>query len=227
MSKSVAIVLSGGKGSRMNSDIPKQYMEVCGHPILFYSLRTFEESEIDEIVLVTAPGDEEFCRREIVEKYNLTKVGRIVAGGSERFNSVYNGLLAIEEADYVLIHDGARPFVTGDIISRNLEALKSDRAVVTGMPSKDTVKISDDEGYVSFTPNRANVWNVQTPQSFDFHLVKDAYTKLLESKNTSVTDDAQAVELFGNCRVRFVEGSYTNIKITTPDDLIVAEKILG
>lgn len=233
MKKTVAIVLSGGKGTRMNSDIPKQYIEVCGRPILFYTLKTFEESSVDSIVLVCAEADKDFCRKEIVEKYGFKKVECIVAGGRERYHSVYNGLKSVPDAEYVLIHDGARPFVTVDIIERNIENLKDNPAVVTGMPSKDTVKIADDEGFVSFTPNRSNVWNIQTPQSFDYKTITDAYDKMFECEDTlkergiSITDDALVAENFSKVKLKLVEGSYTNIKITTPDDMLLAEKILG
>ena len=130
------------------------------------------------------------------------------------------------------MHRSLSLFVTEDIIRRNIEALEKDRACVTAVPSKDTVKIADENGYVATTPNRELVWNMQTPQSFDFSLIYDAYRKLIREeanvleKGIKITDDAMVAELFENVKIKLVEGSYENIKITTPDDLPVAMQIL-
>ncbi|MCR4998871.1 MAG: 2-C-methyl-D-erythritol 4-phosphate cytidylyltransferase, partial [Lachnospiraceae bacterium] len=123
MSTYTAIVLAGGSGKRMGGDIPKQYLLLCGKPLLYYPLQTFQESDVDEIVLVVASGDEDYCREEIVERYHFTKVNKIVAGGKERYDSVYQGLLQAT-GDYVLVHDGARAFVTTDIIRRTMDAVR-------------------------------------------------------------------------------------------------------
>lgn len=228
-----AIVLAAGRGSRMNSGVRKQYMQIAGRPVLFYALRTFEESFVDEMILVTAEEEIEYCKKEIVEAYGFRKVKQIVAGGKERYHSVYRGLCAARAEGCVLIHDGARPFLTKEILERARENLQSHDACVAAVPSKDTVKIADRDGYVLETPDRASVWNMQTPQCFTYDLAMRAYQKLIESeaalfgeKPVSVTDDAMVMEHFGSGRVKLFEGSYYNIKITTPDDMVLAEAYL-
>ena len=228
--KKCAIVLAAGQGKRMNSKVAKQYLLIKDKPILYYSLATFEKSEVDEIVLVTGAGEEEFCQKEIVEKYDFTKVKKIVVGGKERYHSVANGLLACEKCDIVLIHDGARPFLEQDIIKRCIQSAAEVGACVAGMPVKDTIKIASEDGFVASTPNRNYVWTVQTPQTFQYDLIAQSYKKLLEEeenlkeKGVNVTDDAMVVEYFTGHKIRLVEGSYKNIKITTPEDLQVSEK---
>lgn len=224
--KMTAIVLAAGTGKRMNTKVHKQYLLLKEKPILYYSLKAFEDSHVDEIILVTGAEEIEFCRKEIVEKYGLGKVRAIVEGGRERYHSVYEGLKAVGETDYVLIHDGARPFVSQDIIERILEAVCEYRACVAGMPVKDTIKISDEEGFAKETPNRSSVWMIQTPQAFSYPLIYDAYTRLLEKEDSAITDDAMVVERMTNHKVRLIEGSYRNIKITTPEDLLIAEQFL-
>ena len=223
MSRFCAVVLSAGVGRRMNSDIPKQYLMLKDKPVLAHSLLSFEESEVDDIVIVCGAGDEDFIKKEFVEKYSLNKVRAIVEGGAERFNSVYNGLLACKDADYVLIHDGARPYVSLDIIRRNMEEVVKYKAVVTAVKSTDTVKISDENGFVETTPDRNRVFAMQTPQTFDYKIALEAYTALIKSieagNKINITDDAQVVELFSDRKVKLVEGDYSNIKITTPRDL--------
>lgn len=218
--RTAAIVLAGGSGSRMNSDTKKQYIEIQGKPLIFYALNAFENSCIEKVIFVTAPGDEEYCRINIVKKFDFSKVIKIVPGGKERYNSVFNGLRSLKDTDYVLIHDGARPFITTDIIRRALEnAIKYDACVV-GMPSKDTVKIADENGFVDSTPNRSRVWNIQTPQAFNYNLVYESYCDIFNYENElEITDDAMVVEYFGKKQVKLIEGSYSNIKITTPEDL--------
>jgi len=230
--KTAAIVLAAGRGSRMQSDIAKQYMLLDGKPLIYYSLQAFEQSMIDEVVLVTSSEDISYCQEEIVNKYHFKKVKRIVAGGAERYHSVHNGLEAIKECDYAFIHDGARPFVTEDIISRALESVRQDNACVVGMPAKDTIKIADSKGFVFDTPDRTRTWIVQTPQVFSYDLILKAYRQLIEQeeslkeKGVLVTDDAMVVEYFTQYKVKLVEGTYQNIKITTPEDLLIAEVFL-
>lgn len=224
--KMTAIVLAAGTGKRMNTKVHKQYLLLKEKPILYYSLKAFEDSHVDEIILVTGAEEIEFCRKEIVEKYGFGKVRAIVEGGRERYHSVYEGLKAVGETDYVLIHDGARPFVSQDIIERTLEAVCEYRACVAGMPVKDTIKISDEEGFAKETPNRSSVWMIQTPQAFSYPLIYDAYTRMLEKEDSAITDDAMVVERMTNHKVKLIEGSYRNIKITTPEDLLIAEQFL-
>lgn len=226
-----AIVLAGGSGSRMGTQVKKQYLDLGGHPIIWHSLHAFQESSVDEIVLVCSADDID----EVSEKYapEFSKITAVVSGGRERYHSVYAGLCAITGCDCVLIHDGARPFTDDAIIDRCLTALESEEACVAAMPSKDTVKIADEDGYAVSTPDRAFVWNVQTPQCFRFPLVKKAYDALITAEQNGtlggvrVTDDAMVVEMYTDARVRMIEGSYDNIKITTPEDLTVANAILN
>ena len=223
MSKFTAIVLSGGTGKRMNSDIPKQYMMLKDKPVLAHSLLAFEKSPVDDVVIVCGAGDEEYIIKEFVEKYGLTKVSAVCAGGAERFNSVYNGLKACKDTDYVLIHDGARPYVTKEIIKRNIEEVQKYKAVVTSVKATDTVKIADDDGFVVSTPERKSVYFMQTPQTVEYSLALDSYSKLIEELNkdvkVQVTDDAQVVEMYSDTKVKLIEGDYSNIKITVPKDL--------
>ncbi len=226
-----AIILAGGKGKRMNSDVSKQYLLIDEKPILYYTILAFEESAVDEIILVTGSGEEQYCKSEIVDKYNFSKVVKIVHGGKERYNSVYEGLRAIDKTDIVLIHDGARAFITPEIINGTIECAIEYKSCVAAVLSKDTVKISDEEGFVESTPMRNHVWQIQTPQTFEFELIKSAYAYVLENletkyNNTVITDDAMILELYGNYKIKLYESSYENIKVTTPEDLAIGESIL-
>ena len=165
--KNTSIVLAAGQGKRMNSKVQKQFLELGGKPLLYYSLKCFQDSGmIRDIILVTGAESVPFCKEEIVEKYGLTKVTKVIPGGKERYDSVYEGLLSCENSDFVLIHDGARPFITEEIIQRGVQGAEKTGACVIGMPSKDTVKIADIQGYVAETPDRSTVWTIQTPQIF-------------------------------------------------------------
>lgn len=224
--KFTAIVLSAGKGSRMNSNTHKQYLLLNGRPVITYALEAFEKSPVEEVILVTGPGEEEYCRKEIVEAYGFRKVGKIVAGGKERYHSVFRGLQAVSDSEYVLIHDGARPFVTEEMISRTMETVKKTEACVVGMPVKDTIKITDEKDVVKETPDRKHVWMVQTPQAFSYSLIYHAYKKLLRQEDAAITDDAMVAEKICHVPVTLIEGSYRNIKITTPEDMLIAEAFL-
>lgn len=223
MAKAVAIVLAAGQGKRMKSDISKQYLLLDGKPILAYALKAFEESFMDEIVLVVEEGYEAYCRTELVEKYGFHKVKQIVSGGRERYQSVFCGLKCIEKADYVYIHDGARPFISQKMLEGARKAVTQHEACVVGMPVKDTIKIADRAQFVASTPERSLVWQVQTPQVFSYSLIMEAYKKLMEQSAVQVTDDAMVVENMLGKKVFLVEGSYENIKITTQDDLAYGE----
>lgn len=221
-----AIVLAAGSGKRMGTKVHKQYLLMGGKPVLYYSLRAFEDSKrIDEIILVCGAGEEDYCREEIVEKYGISKARKIIPGGAERYDSVWNGLKETKEG-YVYIHDGARPFVDEEIIERAYECVSEHHACVAGMPSKDTVKIADSGNIVTATPDRSSVWIVQTPQVFDTELIRKAYALLMEKDEISVTDDAMVAEQMLGASVRLFYGSYENIKITTPEDLEIAEVFL-
>ena len=225
-SKCTAIVLAAGQGKRMGTKVQKQYLEIGGKPVLYYSLRAFEDSElIDEIVLVVGAGQVNYCETEIVSKFGFKKVKNIVEGGAERYHSVANGLREVEEG-YVFIHDGARPFIDEEILQRTYQEVKEHKACVVGMPVKDTIKIADENGFANVTPDRKLLWQVQTPQAFEVSLIKEAYKKLMESDTINVTDDAMVVEQMLGEKVKLVTGAYENIKITTPEDLKIAEIFL-
>ena len=224
----VAIVLAAGKGSRMKSDIPKQYLILNGKPVLYYALRAFEDSFVDEIVLVTGAGQETYCKQEIVKKYGFQKVTYVIEGGKERYDSVYRGLCVLDRADYVYIHDGARPFIDGALLLRAKQNVAQYRACAAGMPSKDTIKIIDEEGFVADTPQRKYTWTIQTPQVFEYSLIREAYEKMYRNMpEVQITDDAMVVETMLQAPVKLYEGSYNNIKITTPEDLVIAESFLN
>lgn len=226
MEKIAAIVLAAGAGKRMNSAVHKQYMLLEGKPVLYYALKAFEESEVTEIILVVGAGEEEYCRTEIIEKYGIGKVGAVVQGGRERYHSVYAGLNVAQGADYVLIHDGARPLVTADIIKRSIECVRTGQSCVVGMPVKDTIKILDNDGFAKETPDRRTLWQMQTPQTFPYQVIRAAYEKIIAEDDSTVTDDAMVLEKAAGQRVKVIEGGYQNLKITTPEDLLVASAYL-
>ena len=227
--KTTAIVLAGGNGSRMKTKTKKQYLLVEGKPVLWYSLHAFEESPlIDAVILVCGAGEEAACREQFVEKFGFRKVEAIVAGGKERYHSVHAGLLAAHGCDLVLIHDGARPFVDGMMLQRVMDCLATHPACVVGMPVKDTIKMSTEDGCVAQTLPREKLWTIQTPQAFSYPLIKDAYDKMIRMEedgclDVKITDDAMVVEEFTTNQVRFVQGDYKNIKVTTPEDIDIAE----
>lgn len=226
MEKIAAIVLAAGAGKRMNSAVHKQYMLLEGKPVLYYALKAFEESEVTEIILVVGAGEEEYCRTEIIEKYGIGKVRAVVQGGRERYHSVYAGLNAAQGADYVLIHDGVRPLVTADIIKRSIECVRTGQSCVVGMPVKDTIKILDNDGFAKETPDRRTLWQMQTPQTFPYQVIRAAYEKIIAEDDSTVTDDAMVLEKAAGQRVKVIEGGYQNLKITTPEDLLVASAYL-
>lgn len=226
MESIAAIVLAAGDGKRMNSAVRKQYLTLGGKPVLFFSLKAFEESEVTEIVLVVGEGEAEYCREQIIDKYGIRKISAVVEGGRERYHSVYAGLAAVRGADYVLIHDGARPLLTADIIERSIAAVRLHDACVVGMPVKDTIKIVSEDGFSAETPDRSSLWQIQTPQTFFYPLIWEAYESVITKEECAVTDDAMVLERMTGKRVKVIEGNYRNIKITTPEDLIVAEAYL-
>lgn len=232
-SRTAAVVLAAGSGRRMESSIKKQYMLIKDKPVLYYSLKAFQESFIDEIILVVSAGDIPYCQKEIVERYGFSKVKGVVEGGKERYHSVALGLQCLKNCDYVYIHDGARPMLTEEILLRLWQSVQKTGACVAGMPVKDTIKLVDENKMVLSTPERKRVWQVQTPQVFSYDLISEAYDRLLAAekellqKGLMVTDDAMVVETLTEHPVKLVEGSYENIKITTPEDIPIAERFLS
>ena len=221
-----AIVLAAGSGKRMHSQIQKQYMDLLGKPVLYYALRQFEDCDfIDEVILVTKKDEIAYCREQIVEPYHFQKVKSVIEGGAERYLSVYNALKTAGACDYIYIHDGARPFVSQEMLLRLKEAVCTYGACVAAVPSKDTLKLADEALFAKETLKRSEVWNIQTPQVFACADILNAYEKLMHEDHTKmgITDDAMVLEKMTDRKVKLVEGSYYNIKITTPEDLDIAE----
>ncbi len=221
-----AVITAAGKGTRMKSDINKQYIVLCGIPVLARTIAVFEACEqIDEIIVVINEEDIKYCKQEIIDKYNFIKVKALVSGGAERQNSVYKGLCAVDKGcDIVLIHDGARPFVSSDNITDGIRGAISYGACGVGVRLKDTVKISSQQGFVESTPDRSTLWSIQTPQCFKYDIIIKAHEEAIQN-NYIGTDDMVLVEKLG-LPVKIIEGEYKNIKITTPEDLIIGESIL-
>jgi len=246
--KVYGIVLAGGSGKRVGSEIPKQYIEVNGKPLLYYTLKAFEDSAVDSVSIVADEAHLQFVVSGIVDKYGLKKVIRVCQGGSERFDSVHHGLddlsTVAEADDLVLIHDGARPFIKPEEIDRMIEEVKLHGAAIAAMPVKDTIKVSDEEGFVAATTVRANTWQIQTPQGFRYELLKQAYGKAAQMKwkvpvsgsdsegafldaGKIFTDDSMVIEaICPEQKIRLVPMSYENIKITTAEDVEQAKNSL-
>ena len=237
-SRHIAIVLAGGRGSRMNSSIPKQYLMLLDKPVLYYSLKCMEESFIDAVILVCGASEEEFCRKELVERYSLKKVCSIVNGGAERYDSVFNGLSEIahmgiaDNESFVYIHDGARPCIDPQLLESCRSCVREYGAGVPAVPVKDTIKVIDEKGFCAGTPKRSALMAVQTPQCFRFTDALEAYEAMKRSQQegmdiSDITDDAMVLERFAGVKVKLCEGSYNNIKLTTPEDISTAGQILS
>ena len=225
-----AIVLAAGRGRRMGTKTAKQYLELQGKPVLAYALEVFEQSSvIDDILLITGEDHIDYCKKEICEKYGIKKVSAVAPGGKERYESVWKALCILKErgqSGYVMIHDGARPFLTEDILERVYRQVQTYKACVVGMPVKDTIKLSDKAGQITESPDRSFVWQAQTPQAFAIPLIIEAFEKQMKEDCSHITDDAMVVERQMGVPVYMVEGSYRNIKITTPEDLMIAQELL-
>jgi len=225
--KTVAIIPAGGSGKRLGGDIRKQYLTLQGVPVLARTLAVFQKSKIiDEIILVAPSEDLDFVRENIVRAYNVSKVSKVVEGGKERQDSVRNGLGAIEGlCQIVLVSDGVRPFVTEEMIANAVDAAVRHGAACIGVKTKDTIKETAVGDVVKATLPRHQLWQTQTPQAFQYDFLCRAYAAA-EKDGYYGTDDASLVERTG-ARVVMIEGSYANMKITTPDDLVIAEALLG
>jgi 2-C-methyl-D-erythritol 4-phosphate cytidylyltransferase len=226
MSKVTALIPAAGMGRRMGKAVAKQFLPLGDKPMLAHTLLLFQRaSEIDEIIPILSKEDMESCLRDIIEQYHITKVKTLVVGGKERQDSVMNGLEKLgKDASVVLVHDGVRPFATPDMIRESVDCAKKGECVAVGVPLKDTIKQVDDKQIVRHTLERNRLWAIQTPQAFPIKVLKHAYEEAYKH-NVCGTDDAMLVERAGG-KVRVIMGSYENIKITTPEDLIFAEEIL-
>lgn len=222
-----ALIPAAGMGKRMNAGYNKQYIQLDGIPIVGRTIAVFEELElVDHIYLVIPEAEIPFCREEVVEAGGFRKVRAIVAGGSERQYSVLNGLRALEspaDDDIVIIHDGVRPFVSADMIQRSVDAAQTADGALVAVPVKDTIKVVQ-SGVVTETPRRETLWQAQTPQTFRYGTIRRVHEQAAADGFLG-TDDASLVERDGGT-VTVVMGDYRNIKITTPEDLVLAEAFL-
>jgi 2-C-methyl-D-erythritol 4-phosphate cytidylyltransferase len=219
------IIPAAGMGKRMQSaygETRKQFILIHDKPILYYTLRPFHESElIDDIILVCEKEWIGYVQKEIIELYRFTKVKKIAEGGALRQDSVYKGLKAIDRADIVLVHDGVRPVISENKIREVIMAASDHNAAILAVKVKDTVKKQDADGFVAETLNREKLWNVQTPQCFEYQLLIQAFEKAYQ-EGFYGTDESMLVERLG-VKVKIVEGEYENIKITTPEDVSFVE----
>lgn len=225
--KVTAIIVAAGSGKRMNSDTKKQFMELNGKPLLYYSIKAFEESEADETVLVVPEEDIDYVKSDIVTAYGFRKVKAVTPGGLTRTKSVEHGLLLALDAGHVLIHDGARPLISPYLINKVIEEVHKNRAVLVAVPAKETI-YSTEDGMVSASLRRDRLYIAQTPQAFDTALIKEAYNLAEKSAvKGPATDDVTFVYNYLGVKAKVVEGDYKNIKVTTPEDLEVAKVLLG
>jgi 2-C-methyl-D-erythritol 4-phosphate cytidylyltransferase len=224
--KTVAVIPSAGRGERMKEELNKPYLLLAEKPILAHTLFPFEESPlIHELIVIVAPREIEYCKREVIEAFRISKVSHVLAGGKERQDSIWEGLKMVPpDCEIVIIHDGVRPLVTKRFIESSIEAAQRYGAVVTAIPLKDTVKMVSREREVIETPVRHTLMAIQTPQAFRFEVIRKAYDKAYRDGFYG-TDDSSLVERIG-IKVKVIPGIYENIKITTPEDLILAEALL-
>lgn len=221
-----AIILAGGKGKRMGSAISKQFIDIKGRPIIYYTLKKFSENKkIDNIIVVLPEDEVKYFKENILKKYEL-RINKIVIGGKERQDSVYNALKSLKNSstDIVLIHDGARPFISERIINEGIKFAEIYGAAAPGVMPKDTIKVKNEKNFSVDTPNRANLVSIQTPQVFKFDEILECHEKI-RYNGEKVTDDTMVVEKYGYS-VYLYDGEYTNIKVTTPEDLILAERLI-
>jgi 2-C-methyl-D-erythritol 4-phosphate cytidylyltransferase len=225
--KTVAVIPSAGLGLRMGSDQAKQFMVFNGKPLLAATLQPFQRCEaVDAVVLMVPPNDIAFCRKDIVERFKLDKVKTLIAGGKRRQDSVRLGLEAIAgNFKLVLIHDGVRPIITESLIQRVIDAARIHRAVITGLPAKETVKEVDSDRQVIRTYDRKQVWLIQTPQAFRYEDIFAAHQKAHQEDWDEATDDSVLLERMG-IPITVIEGDENNIKITTPNDMELAKLYL-
>ena len=219
--KKYAVILAGGIGSRMNSLMPKQFLEIDGKPILAYTLCKFDEHPLIDGIVLVMHGDYINEGKRIAEEFGIRKLIKIIPGGSSRKQSSFNGVAALpDEESYVLIHDAARPFVSDRIISECCEILNNCRAASTVVESTDTVYIVDNESIVDEIPPRANVVMVQTPQCFHYSVIAEAHRLGADDPELNFTDDSGMVHHYGLAEVHCVRGEFANRKITNPEDLL-------
>ena len=224
----IAIIPAAGSGTRMGLQQAKQFADLGGRPILEVTLSRFQECDlVDKIILVVSQQDIDYCTREIIERYKLSKVYKVIAGGKRRQDSVRKGLESITRFHgLVLIHDGVRPFVSSEFLKRIITAGSRFRAVIAGLPVKETIKEVDSKGWVVKSIQRKHVWSIQTPQIFRYDDINRAHQQALRHRWEEATDDALLLEKMG-IPVTIIEGKEHNIKITTPQDIEIARLLIS
>lgn len=223
-----AIIVAAGKGMRMKTGGPKQYLTIAGRPVLSHTLQRFLDCrQVGVVYLVVPQADIDLCRGLVLATVHSDKPVRLISGGDERQQSVFNGLRAVEDKSQnslAIIHDGVRPLVQTDLINACIRQAGQTGACIAGIPASDTIKRVDHTGHIKETVNREGLWLAQTPQVFRYDLIRNAHEQALAEGYTG-TDDAGLVERLGH-PVTIVPGSKTNIKITTREDLSVAAALL-
>jgi 2-C-methyl-D-erythritol 4-phosphate cytidylyltransferase len=229
--KATVLIPAAGAGRRMGGAISKQYLELAGKPILAHTLTLFENHpQIENIYPIVPANDIAYCQQHIIDRYGFNKVHRIIAGGAERQDSVRNGLRALAEDGFnqphrtILIHDGARPLFDCKLLSALIEVVEKSGACTIGVPVKDTIK-NVENSTITGSPDRDRLWQAQTPQGFQYHFIKEAFDQA-DADGFIATDDASLLERLGH-PVQMLEGDYRNIKVTTPEDILVAIALLG
>lgn len=226
-SKISVLIPAAGQGKRMETSVKKPYLLLADKPVLSHTIDRFEQNSfIDDIIVIVDESDLTTCNEDVISPFRFRKVRELVAGGETRQVSVFNGLRTLtDDVDYVVIHDGVRPFINDDIIFRCLEATAECGASVAAVPVKETIKVANRDLFIDHTPERNLLWRVQTPQVFRYSLLVEAHNKAIKD-GISTTDDATLVEKLGHS-VKLVMGNYRNVKLTTPEDLILAETLLN
>jgi 2-C-methyl-D-erythritol 4-phosphate cytidylyltransferase len=223
----VAVIPAGGTGTRMGADVPKQFLPLGGVPMLLHSLRAFDRApSVDAVILVVPHEEQRRALTDVIERYGVKKVQKVVAGGETRQQSVYNGLKETgPDVEIVVVHDAVRPFVTEDLIEQSIQAARKGGGAIVAIPLKDTLKQAGPDRQIQRTLDRNEMWLAQTPQTFRRDLLLEAYEKAAIER-LQATDDAALVERLGH-KVGIVAGTWENIKVTTPEDLVLAEAILA
>jgi len=227
--KSIALIPAAGMGKRMGASFNKQYLQLDGMPIVAHTVAVFEQSPLIDAIYLVIPAEEiPYCREHVVEAYKFRKVAAIIPGGKERQHSVMNGLRGMggyaTDDDVVLIHDGVRPLITEEVLRESIAVASLYDGAVMAVQTKDTIK-SVENGIITYTPDRNTLWQAQTPQTFRYSVIFSAHLAA-EADHYLGTDDSSLVERTGG-QVRIVQGDYHNIKLTTPEDLLLAEAFLA
>ncbi|KPU42657.1 2-C-methyl-D-erythritol 4-phosphate cytidylyltransferase 1 [Oxobacter pfennigii] len=225
-----AVVVAAGKGKRMGAEVNKLFLEINNKPVLAYTLEAFESSQyVDSIIIAANENEMDYIKKDIIDRYKINKIKKsisLVAGGEIRQQSIIKGLSELKGAcDIIVTHDGARPLVTSQIIDLSVEEAEKYGAAACAVPLKDTIKVVDEEGFVLSTPERATLYAIQTPQTFKFDILFSAHREAVKNEFIG-TDDTVLVERLG-FKIKLFSGSYENIKVTTPEDIYIAEAILN